>query len=83
MDTTMQMQLFFFISSIGFIILGILSAFMLFYAISAFRSFARIMKVVERDIHSIGDTTKEMIEDVRESVLFRFLFQGKKRKHKK
>ena len=75
----MQSQIFFFISSIGFIILGILVATVLICLLRSFNSLSKILKRAEKDIDSIGDTTKEILEDVRDSAVFRFLFKGKKR----
>lgn len=81
MDLFSQSQIFFFISSIGFIILGILAVIVLVYVIRALHSFSKILKRAEKDIDSIGDTTKEMLADIQDSNVFRFLFRGK-RKHK-
>ncbi len=84
MNTIMQSQVFFFISSVGFIILWILVAIFLYYLIRAMNTFSRIIDRMEKNIDSISDTTEEMIEDVRDSMVFRFLF-GKKNhraKHK-
>ena len=82
MTTIMQSQIFFFISSVGFIILGLLAVIFLIYLIRMINAFSRILELVESDVDSIGDTTKEMLEDVRDSNVFRFLFRSK-RKHKK
>lgn len=80
MDT--QAQIFFFISSIGFVLLWILIAIFLVYLIRATYTFSRIIRKVEKDIDNIGDTTREMLEDVRESTIFNFLFRKKKKRHK-
>lgn len=80
MNTLMQSQVFFFTSSIGFVILGILVAIALMYVLRALHSFSKILKRAEKDIDSIGDTTKEIFEDVRDSAVFRFLFKGKRRR---
>ena len=82
MTTVMQSQIFFFISSVGFIILGILVGIVLVFILRAVNSFSKILKKLEKDVSSMSDTTKEMLEDVRDSNVFRFLFKGKK-KHKK
>lgn len=82
MDTLMQSQVFFFISSVGFVILWILSAIFLFYLIRATKTFSRILDEVGDDIESMGDTTKEMLEDIRESAVFGFLFRKKKKQRK-
>ena len=76
-------QIFFLISSLGFIVLGVLVAVLLVYLIRISRTFSRIIDQVEKDIDQIGDTTKEMLEEVRESSLFQFLFKIFKKKKKK
>ena len=40
------------------------------------------MEKVEKDINNIGDTTKEMLDDVKDSVIFNFLFKKKRRSRK-
>ena len=40
------------------------------------------MDKVEKDIDHIGDTTKEMIEDMKDSMIFRFIFKKKRHKSK-
>ncbi len=79
MSTLLQSQVFFFISSIGFIVLWILTAIFLFYLIRATNAFSRIMNKLEEDIDKIGDTTKEMLEDMRNSAVFNFIFRKKKK----
>ena len=82
MDTLLQSQVFFFISSIGFVVLWILTAVFLFYLIRATKVLSKIMDKIEKDVESVGDTTKEMLKDVRDSAVFNFLFR-KKKKHRK
>jgi len=40
------------------------------------------MDKIEKDIEKIGDTTKEMIEDLKGSFIFNFLFRKKRRTRK-
>ena len=82
MNTLLQSQVFFFISSIGFILLWILAAIFLFYLIRATNILSKIMEKIEKDVENVGDTTKEMLEDVRDSAIFNFLFRKKKRHRK-
>jgi uncharacterized protein YoxC len=82
MNTFTQSEIFFFISSVGFVVLWILVAIFLVYLIRIMHTFSRIMKQVEKDIDKISDTTKDMLLDMRESAVFRFIF-GKKRKGRK
>ena len=77
-----QSDIFFFISSIGFVTLWILIAIFFVYLIRAMHTFSRILQQIEKGINEIGDTTKDMLEDMRESAIFRFIF-GKKRKGRK
>jgi len=79
MTTLMQSEIFFFISSIGFIILGVLTTAILVFILRAFRAFSRILEKAEKDIDAIGDTTKEMLDDMRESSVFQFLFRRKRK----
>jgi hypothetical protein len=83
METITNSEAFFFISSIGFIVLWALSAVFLFYLIRATKAFSRMSEKIEEDIDKIGDTTKEMIEDIHDSPIFRFLFKKKKRRRLK
>ena len=82
MDAIMQMQVFFFISSIGFIILWTLTAIFLFYLIRATDTFSRIMGKIEKDVNNIGEKKKEMLEEVKDSIVFNFLFRKKKKNRK-
>lgn len=82
MDTLLQSQVFFFISSVGFVVLWILVAIFLFYLIHITRAFSRITDKIEDNINKIGDTTKEMLEDMRDSTLFNFFLRKKRRSRK-
>lgn len=57
-------------------------AILLFYLIRVSCTFSRIMDKAEEDINNIGDTTKEILEEVRESGLFQFLTKFFKKKKK-
>ena len=83
MNALLQSQIFFFISSIGFIILWICVAIFIVYLIRALHIFSRVMEKIEEDIDSLGDTTKEMLEDVRDSAVFNFVFRKKRKTGKK
>lgn len=78
METLLQSQIFFFISSIGFIFLAIMAGVFLYYLIIAMKAFSRIILKIESDIENIGDITKEMMQDLRDSSVFRFIFGQRK-----
>ncbi len=83
MDTSTQVQTFFFISSVGFVILWILLAIFLFYLIRAMATLSRVMDKLENDINKIGDATKEVLTSVKDSMVFNLLFKKKKKTAKK
>lgn len=80
MTPLLHSEVFFFISSIGFIILGILVAILLIMTMRAVASLSRILDKVESSMDTIGDATMDMIEEVREHPFFRMIFGGKKRR---
>jgi hypothetical protein len=82
MNSFMEAQMFFFISSVGFVILGVLAAIILVEGVFVVASFLRIMSKIEGNINDISDTTRELIEDMRDSMVFRLLFKPR-RKFKK
>jgi len=82
MNTLEQSQVFFLISSVGFVTLWVMVVILLFYVIGTIKIFHRIMDNVEKNIDRVGDTTKEMLEEMRDSSVFRFLFRKKKRSKK-
>ncbi len=82
MDNFSQMHIFFLISSLGFIVLFVLVTVFLFYLNRSAKTFSRIMDRAEKDIDKLGDTTREILEDMRDSVIFNFLFGRKKKRRK-
>lgn len=83
MNTLMQSEIFFFISSIGFIIVWILIAVCLIYIIRSMHTFSRIIRKVEENIDELGDSAKEMLEEIKDHPIYRLIFGNGKRKIKK
>ncbi len=77
MNEVAQSEVFFLISSVGFVVLGILGTVLLVYLIRISRTFERIIERAERDIDQLGDTTKEMLEEVKDSAVFNLFFRKK------
>ncbi len=82
MDQFLQMYIFFFISSVGFVVLFVFVSVLLFYSIRAARTFSEILDKVDKSVDEIGDTTKDIIEDMRDSFLFNLIFKKKRRSRK-
>ncbi len=74
----MQSQIFFVISSIGFVILWILSAVFLVYLIRVIRIIHKIIKAIDKDVHQLSDKTKDVFLDIQDSLVFRLLFNKRK-----
>lgn len=79
-QTLIHADIFFFISSIGFTIVTIALLIGLFYIIRVVRSVDRITTKIEEGIDTVGDDAKNLISDLRDSVVFRMIFGGRKRK---
>lgn len=79
MNTLAHADTFFFVATIGFIVIFALLAICLIYLIRLFKSVHRISTKIEKDIDNIGDTTKELIMQLWDSAVFSWLF-GKRRK---
>lgn len=79
MTTLQQADIFFFISSIGFIVLFVIALVLGLYLIRIFKSVSRITEQVERDIDTIGDTAKDFVFDLRESPVFSLFFRKRKK----
>jgi uncharacterized protein YoxC len=77
MNTT---EIFFVISSVGFVVLWILVAIVLFYILRAVHLFYKVLEKIERNINTVGDVTREMLHDMQDSSVYRFLFRRKKSK---
>jgi len=79
MDAVLHSEVFFFISSVGFILLSIIVFVLLFYITRAVRSFTSLMEKIGENVDSVGYAGRELIEDMRNSIAFRLLFRNKKK----
>ena len=76
MNTVLHADIFFFIATIGFVLCAVLVAMLLIVVIRLVASVHRISRKIEASIDSVGGEAKELIEDLRESAVFRFIFGG-------
>lgn len=82
MNTLVPSELFFFISSVGFVMLWILIAILLIYLIRIMHVFSRIIGRIEKDTKQVGEITKDMLSDIQDNTVYKFIF-GKKKKGRK
>ncbi|GEM_PF-2246720 len=81
MNAISNANMFFAISSIGFILIFILIIVALLYLISLLKSIARISAKIEKDMDNISDTAKDFVMRLWDSRIFSWIF-GKKKKRK-
>ena len=78
MESFMRADAFFFISSIGFVVLAILGAIALVYLILLLRRLLSITRKVEEDVDSIADEVKKLLAVLAESRLLGWLFRKRR-----
>ncbi|MEI6022577.1 MAG: hypothetical protein WCQ32_01925 [bacterium] len=82
MNIATQSSIFFLISSIGFVLLWVLFAICLFYAIKILRHIKKLIDLLEKNIDSLNEDAKDLLFDIQESTLFRLFFPKKRRRNK-
>lgn len=81
MNTVLHADIFFIISSFGFIIFFILITMILFAILRLTKKVERIADMVEKKIDVIGDEAEELFLGLQDSLVFRILF-GSRRQRK-
>jgi len=81
--TLIHADIFFFISSVGFVVVTFVMLVGLVYIISILRRVDRITKKIETGIGTMEEHTREFVSDLRESIVFRVLFGGRKKRNTK
>lgn len=78
----MQADIFFFISSVGFVLMIGLISIILIRVIRILGAVNRISDMIERNAGIIGDEAKEVILDLRQSRFYTMLFGRSTRRRK-
>jgi hypothetical protein len=81
-QTLIHADIFFFISSLGFVLVTLVILVGLFYIIRILQGVRRITDKIEAGIDTVGEDAKELVSDLRESMAFRMLFGGRKKKQR-
>ncbi len=81
MENILQSEIFFFISSISFIILSILLAVAVINIISILRDFKSVSRKIKNGADYAGEHVEELAKNLEETTLYKIIF-GKKRKTK-
>ena len=81
-QTLIHADIFFFIASIGFTVVTIALLIGLFYIIRVVRSVDRITTKIEIGIDTVSDDAKDLVADLRDSMAFRMIFGGQRKRKK-
>ncbi len=71
-------EVFFLISSIGFVLLFLLGAVILVQVIGLLHKVRAMSEKLEDRVSEVSSDVKEFFADIRESTMYRFLFRKKK-----
>ncbi len=80
MDTLIHADIFFFVSTICFVILTGLLIIVLVHLIGILRRIKKISDTIGDKMDDISDDAKKFIRDIRESGVYRMFFGRKRRK---
>ena len=82
MDTLIHADIFFFVSTICFVVLTGLLVVMFTYVIGILRRIRAVSDKIGDNVEHISEDARDFIKDVRESGVYRMLFGKKTRKSK-
>lgn len=78
MESILKADIFFFISSVFFILLTILLVIIGFHLLKIMRNFSHISEKLRNAVDDTDSELREMAQHVRESFVFNFIFGKKK-----
>ena len=80
MNEIMKSEWFFFISSIGFVVIGLLLSVIMIYVIRALHAFTSLIEKMEAEVQNLGTTAQELLEDFQDSFIYRMIFKPRRRR---
>ncbi len=83
MESIEHANLFFIISSVGFVLLSILAAVALWYIIFILRRWLRMSRKIEEGLEEVKKEANTFLDTLKSSRLFSWLFRKKKAKRSK
>lgn len=82
MESIIRSDIFFFITSISVVIFTVFLIIIGFYFVRIMRNFSKISDTLKNAVDDTNIELREMVEHVRESSAFSFVFGNKKKKKK-
>ena len=80
MDSILKSDIFFFITSISVIVISSFVLVAIFYLIRILRNFYKISKILRRYAETTEAGLRDLVEEIRKSPLFTFIFGKPKNK---
>lgn len=80
METLMKADIFFFVTTIA---VGLVAVFLIIALCYIMRTFTRLRMLIEKveaNVHEVNIHTMEIVEQIKESTIFNFLFKKKTKK---
>lgn len=82
MNSILQADIFFFISTIAVVIFSVLLIIVIYYLRETLQNFRDISRTLKNGVNNASEKVGDAFSDVEDSSIYKFIF-GKKRKKKK
>lgn len=83
MESLLKADIFFFISTIGFVIFIILGLIISYYVVKILRNVKESTDALKDEVRAAGQKISEIEKEITESFIFKFIFAKDKSKKKK
>jgi len=80
MDTLIQANIFFFITSLVTVVLGVFLVLVLIRLKKLFKSVNQLVDKLNNTADFVSDEAKDLLSDIKQSAAFRFIFPKKKKR---
>ncbi|MBP9714888.1 MAG: hypothetical protein KBD52_00130 [Candidatus Pacebacteria bacterium] len=82
MDSILQADIFFFISTIAVVIFSVLLVVVIYYLRETLQNFRDISRILKNGVNNASEKVGDAFSDVEDSAVYKFIF-GKKKRNKK
>ena len=83
MDSLIHADIFFFITSIAVVVVTVVFIIASFYLIPTLKNLRDVSRTLKRGVDKAEESIEDAYGSLEDSRIFRFIFGGHKRKHKK
>jgi large-conductance mechanosensitive channel len=79
MNSLAYSEIFFLVSTIGFVIVAAIIFVLIAHLIKAVRTFNSLAEKLDNEIDNLGDTAQVLVDDIRDSFIYKMIFSPKRR----